>query len=360
MERGISRATENEILISRARGKVEHDFSVSFNSSRPDSKSPLAAGSHPDSPTSKNATRFLMDCIETPVYTFTLPDITRYPEHFRNFLKKDLIEVSSQSQLEQSGRLNWWTETGTCQRLWPIATTGDGNCLLHAASLGNLIILKIKTSTLRQHFFILAMWGFHDRLLTLRKALHTLLTNGDIWPAIYRRWRLQSHLYNTQFGLVLSEAEWQDEWKSVLKLASSEPRHPSTTSSNSSSSSTGGEPPSSSTTTTSQRRRSRLSIVVPNIKDLDSQGESTSSSSSSTGSTSSASMLYESLEEVHVLTLAHVLRRPIIVVADTILRVFKNLRIYSFILMMKIKMIVLGHEWRSTGTNSIWRDLPAS
>ena len=162
-----------------------------------------------------------------------------FTEDFREFLKKDLIEVSSLIQLEQSGRLNWWAETGTCQRLWPIgeylyictysfgldlehctwllddvtmscfilATTGDGNCLLHAASL--------------------AMWGFHDRLLTLRKALHTLLTQGNMWPALYRRWRFQSHLYNTQFGLILNEAEWQDEWKSVLKLASSEPRHPS-------------------------------------------------------------------------------------------------------------------------------------
>ena len=35
------------------------------------------------------------------------------------------------------------------------------------------------------------------------------------------------------------------------------------------------------------------------------------------------SALYESLEEVHVLALAHILRRPIIVVADTILRVSK-------------------------------------
>jgi len=25
---------------------------------------------------------------------------------------------------------------GICQRLLPLATTGDGNCLLHAASLG--------------------------------------------------------------------------------------------------------------------------------------------------------------------------------------------------------------------------------
>ena len=155
------------------------------------------------------------------------------------------------------------------------------------------------------------MWGFHDRLLTLRKALHALLTSGDIWPAIYRRWRFQSHLYNTQFGLILDETEWQDEWKSVLKMASSEPRHPS----NASSSGSYSE---------QQRRRSRFSLVaLP--KDLDSQGESSSASStSSTGSAgSNASMMYESLEEIHVLALAHVLRRPIMVVADTILRVKK-------------------------------------
>ena len=78
-----------------------------------------------------------------------------------------------------------------------------------------------------------------------------------------------------------------------------------------------------------QRRRSRFSIVALPSKDLDSQGESGSSSASSTASTAStgssgsgaSSMMYESLEEIHVLALAHVLRRPIIVVADTILRV---------------------------------------
>lgn len=48
----------------------------------------------------------------------------------------------------------------------------------------------------------------------------------------------------------------------------------------------------------------------------DSFGEPASSSSAS----SSAQPLYESLEEVHVLALAHVLRRPIIVVADTVLK----------------------------------------
>lgn len=36
-----------------------------------------------------------------------------------------------------AGRLNWWTRVvPNCQNLLPLATSGDGNCLLHAASLG--------------------------------------------------------------------------------------------------------------------------------------------------------------------------------------------------------------------------------
>lgn len=36
-----------------------------------------------------------------------------------------------------AGRLNWWTKVVlNCQNLLPLATSGDGNCLLHAASLG--------------------------------------------------------------------------------------------------------------------------------------------------------------------------------------------------------------------------------
>ena len=92
--------------------------------------------------------------METPQFTFPLPDLTRYTEDFRGFLEKDLIELSALISLEQSGRLNWWADTGTCQRLWPLATTGDGNCLLHAASLG--------------------MWGFHDRYIGIRVARRTL------------------------------------------------------------------------------------------------------------------------------------------------------------------------------------------
>ena len=103
--------------------------------------------------------------------------------------------------------------------------------------------------------------------------------------AIYRRWRWQAAQQNYQSGLSLTESEWSDEWNSVLRLASTEPR----------------------TNTNMPKRRSRLSTMSDD--DLDNP-------------------LYESLEEIHVLVLAHILRRPIIVVADTVLKVqiqFKDL-----------------------------------
>lgn len=62
--------------------------------------------------------------IDTPDYTFTLPDLTKYSEDFRKFLEKDLIECSTLSSLEQAQRLNWWVDSGTCRKLWPLATTG--------------------------------------------------------------------------------------------------------------------------------------------------------------------------------------------------------------------------------------------
>uniref|UniRef100_A0A8C4RGQ9 ubiquitinyl hydrolase 1 n=1 Tax=Erpetoichthys calabaricus TaxID=27687 RepID=A0A8C4RGQ9_ERPCA len=189
--------------------------------------------------------------LDTPVCTFQLPDLTVYREDFRSFIERDLIEQSMLIALEQAGRLNWWTRVGaSCQSLLPLATTGDGNCLLHAASLG--------------------MWGFHDRDLMLRKSLYTLMDKGTEKEALKRRWRWQQTQQNKESGLVYTEDEWQKEWNELLKLASSEPRiHYSNNGSNS-------EP--------------------------------------------SEEPVYESLEEFHVFVLAHVLRRPIVVVADTMLR----------------------------------------
>ncbi|XKL68879.1 hypothetical protein PGB90_006648 [Kerria lacca] len=221
LNRGISRATDNVNIVSRVRSE-------------------LALVDNTDE-------EYL--AIETPVYTFTLPDFSQFPDDLKEFLEKDLISISTQTSLEQANRLNWWTSFA--QRLWPLSTSGDGNCLLHAASL--------------------SLWGFHDRLLTLRKALHVFLSQSSCREALWRRWKRQQSILNAQAGLVYSEVEWRREWNAIVSMASTTPR------------------------------LRRQSIV-------------------SSGKGDMYGNIYESLEEIHVLALAHVLKRPIIVVADVMLK----------------------------------------
>ncbi|VDK68124.1 unnamed protein product [Litomosoides sigmodontis] len=186
-----------------------------------------------------------------PSYAFVLPNLFEQPADFRNYLEKDLIETSTLKRLENSGHLNWWCWNGSGQRMWPLSTIGDGNCLLHAASLG--------------------MWGIHDRQLMLRKILYEMLTRGSRRRVLWRRWRWAESQSNLQSGLVLTDEEWQREWDNVLHMAAAIPR----------------------TFTTEDNE--------PDKSD-------------------GAEQVYESLESIHVFALAHILKRPIIVVSDTVLR----------------------------------------
>uniref|UniRef100_A0A2M3Z1Z4 ubiquitinyl hydrolase 1 n=1 Tax=Anopheles braziliensis TaxID=58242 RepID=A0A2M3Z1Z4_9DIPT len=252
LERGISRATENVTLVYRARQEFEMDFHA-----------------HIHEQNDKN-----LNFIDTPDYTFTLPDLTKYTDDFRKFLEKDLIESSTLNSLETTNRLNWWYESGACRKLWPLATTGDGNCLLHAASL--------------------AMWGFHDRRLTLRRTLHDILSKEEFREALYRRWRFQQTRVNRQAGFVFCESEWAKEWEEIVAIASPEPRRNSKSNGPS-------------------RRRSLLiekSFDCASVAAAGTQG----------GVADDENATYESLEEIHVLALAHILRRTIIVVSDVFLR----------------------------------------
>lgn len=62
--------------------------------------------------------------IDTPDYTFTLPDLSIHDEDFRKFLEKDLIECATLNSLEQSQKLNWWVDIGLCRKIWPLSTSG--------------------------------------------------------------------------------------------------------------------------------------------------------------------------------------------------------------------------------------------
>lgn len=114
-------------------------------------------------------------------------------------------------------------------------TPGDGNCLMHAASI--------------------CLYGHNDKTLKLRNAVYELLTESPLLEPLQRRWMLQLHESNrVPFEVIYSKDQWDHEWDEVVRLASTKQRE------------SGG---------------------------------------------------YEHLEQVHVMALAYVLRRPVIIIADT-------------------------------------------
>ncbi|VDP03408.1 unnamed protein product [Soboliphyme baturini] len=170
------------------------------------------------------------------------------PWQFQSFHETDISQIfnfksfyplkysSVKAVFVRLGHLNWWSKECDCQKLWPLSTSGDGNCLLHAASLG--------------------MWGFHDRLLILRKAVHLMLTKGVRRHALWRRWRWQQSRENKEVcnggGSILC-----------------------------------------------------FEMVYSSKDAVASEG---------------TEVIYESLEGLHVFALAHVLRRPIVIASDTVLK----------------------------------------
>ncbi|XP_045501211.1 OTU domain-containing protein 7B-like [Colias croceus] len=215
LSRGISRATDNEGLVWALRSNTEPDLNTLSSD-----------------------------------HILLLPDISVYPPDFRIFLEKDLLETATLVTLESASILNWWRgRVPGAPRLLPLATSGDGNCLPHAASL--------------------AAYGFHDRLLALRTKVQGLLEGEEgeaLTDAIKRRWRWSESASLRAAGLQLSDSEWAREWRESVRAASAEPRRPQPS-------------------------------AVPH---------------------------YAGLEQLHVLALAHVMRRPVLVFADVALRDFRG------------------------------------
>ncbi|XP_049871404.1 OTU domain-containing protein 7B-like [Pectinophora gossypiella] len=174
LSRGISRATDNEGLVWALRSNTDPE------------------------PNTLSSDHILL-----------LPDISVYPPDFRTFIEKDLLETATLVTLESAGILNWWRHGRVpgAPRLLPLATSGDGNCLPHAASL--------------------AAYGFHDRLLALRTKVQALLCGegGEtLTNAVKRRWRWSESVSLRSAGLTPSEAEWERDWQDAVRAASAEPR----------------------------------------------------------------------------------------------------------------------------------------
>lgn len=89
----------------------------------------------------------------TPHFSFVLPSFRQFDAlDFRKFLYSSLVDVEIFKELENSKILNWCKAV---HAMVPLLTLGDGNCLMHAASL--------------------AMWGVNDRYQILRRAVYQSL-----------------------------------------------------------------------------------------------------------------------------------------------------------------------------------------
>eukprot|EP00117_Sycon_ciliatum_P045381 scpid52090/ scgid32627/ OTU domain-containing protein 7B; Cellular zinc finger anti-NF-kappa-B protein; Zinc finger A20 domain-containing protein 1; Zinc finger protein Cezanne len=245
-----SLSTFNQSIVSAVSAKLETGTRIVTDIERRLSLSNPAPGqSKPDADCTKQQPQSSTNKLEFSNMTMMLPDFRSLPNVFVEFIEEELLDKMMLSALESSGSLNWLSAKFPASRLFPLRTSGDGNCLLHAASLG--------------------MWGFHDRLLRLRTDVENLLTGKNsstraISNSICRRWAWDISWKNANNNtcLVYTSAEWEREWSEVTAIASS--------------------------------------------AELRGQAEAASDQGP----------VYSSLEEVHVFTLAHVLRRPIIVVAD--------------------------------------------
>jgi len=83
-------------------------------------------------------------------------------------------------------------------RLLTLMTASDGNCLLHAASLG--------------------LVGAHDNGLELRDLLYRTLT-GDSREILRQRWRATQSSRNKSVGVKWEKHQWDEEWDAQVEHA---------------------------------------------------------------------------------------------------------------------------------------------
>ncbi|UYV75778.1 ZRANB1 [Cordylochernes scorpioides] len=143
--------------------------------------------------------------------TFALPaestSWVRYVAEIEDFtpsvqqrLFDELLDKDVQKELEEeSPIINWSLELTDRlgSRLYALWNRSAGDCLLDSA--------------------LQATWGVFDRENTLRRALGDSLCEGA--PVLYPRWKDAETLQADLLHFSLDEAQWQDDWATLLSLA---------------------------------------------------------------------------------------------------------------------------------------------
>ena len=135
-----------------------------------------------------------------PAFTLRFPsiDAQRYPPGYLEHVSASLTDRHVKDTLEKDFKcLNWNSE---CTYLIPLYTTGDGNCLLHAASL--------------------AMWGIEDKQFILRNALYDSLTTATPDAnTLQDRCRQSVVEMLRSVNVNLSDHDWEGEWRMIVNQA---------------------------------------------------------------------------------------------------------------------------------------------
>lgn len=191
---------------------------------------------------------------------FFLPDLRNHEPEFAAYIRSKLVAPYHQEALEDAEALNWaiGQDLSEEHRLHVLWTQSDGNCLLHAT--------------------LLAMWGLHDTqevvgtggLSTLRAAMSRLFQEPRVAEPMRRRWVLQ----------MSRDSQWEP--------MSQEKAIPDTS----------GSPPRPGRVEVSEAQLAREWAEMVDL----------------------AGRTGAFLDSVHVLALAHALRRPIVILASPMMR----------------------------------------
>lgn len=130
-------------------------------------------------------------------FVLSMPEELASNKRFVSFLLQEIGDEHAQTLL-QSGKALPASNIGSLL-LFPLQTVGDGNCLLHAASL--------------------CLFGIHDRARLLRDAVATTIAQPKTQQQFRARWqqdlvRLES-LIPPEFCV---RRDWDVEWSEVVRL----------------------------------------------------------------------------------------------------------------------------------------------
>ncbi|KAJ8315296.1 hypothetical protein KUTeg_007446 [Tegillarca granosa] len=134
------------------------------------------------------------------LYSICLPPLNAFPPEFKHWYNICVLDLDMKDDLQRAKVINWCR---TAKPLYPVKTTADGNCLLHAVSL--------------------ALWGIEDDNQFLRRLVYIALAQ-DVSSCFQKRWLLQLRQFNQErprgFNFQIDSMDWKREWESVINAAS--------------------------------------------------------------------------------------------------------------------------------------------